>query len=96
MSKMRFDVKVVKEFLVKNGFVLTVRGYDYGIKSKSFVEGVGEVQRLRLRVVNRKEDIMGFEKYSGFNSVDEWWNKIASFGACNGFLYRVSKKEGSR
>jgi len=96
MSKMRFDVKVVKEFLLKNGFVLTVRGYDYGVKSKALVDGVGEVDRLRLRVVSSKEDIKGFEKYSGFNNVEEWWEKISSFGACNGFLYRVSKREVPR
>ena len=87
---MRFDVKCVKDCLVNNGRVFTVRFWEgYGQESYVDVDGVGMCRKIRISRVSCKEDIACYVKLSGFASVDEWWNKVLSFGAREGFLFMV-------
>ncbi len=90
MHKMRFDVKCVKECLMKNGRVFTVRSWGgYGLESNVDVDSVGRCKKIRICRVSCKEDIARYVKLSGFASVDEWWNRVLSFGAQEGFLFLV-------
>lgn len=90
MGKMRFDVKCVKACLVEKGKVFTVRAWgDYAKESIVEVEGVGKCKKIRIGVVKCKDDIARYVNLSGFGSVDEWWNKVLSFGAQEGFLFLV-------
>ena len=85
VGSMRFDVVCVKDFLVKNGFVYTVRGY----KMRNMlvnVDGVGICKRARGISRNgnddrikSKEELRDWVKGSGFSSVDSWWNAIYKF-----------------
>jgi hypothetical protein len=90
MAKMRFDVKCVKDCLVNNGVVFTVRSWEgYSPLSKVEVDGVGLCTKKRVMKVSRKEDLSQYLSLSGFTSLDDWWAKIASFGACDGWLFEV-------
>ncbi len=90
MSKMRFDVKCVKDCLVKNKIVYTVRAWEgYSAVSKVEVDGVGLCTKKRITRVTRKEDLAQYVSLSGFGSLDDWWAKICSFGACSGWLFEV-------
>ncbi len=96
MSKMRFDVKCVKECLVKNKIVYTVRAWEgYWVISKVEVDGVGLCTKKRLIRVTRKEDLAQYLSLSGFVSLDDWWVKIPSFSACEGWLFEVRVIPGS-
>lgn len=90
MSKMRFDVTCVKDCLVNTGIVYTVRSWEgYSIISKVEVDGIGLCTKKRLMRVNHKEDLTQYLSLSGFASIDDWWAKVCSFGACGGWLFEV-------
>ncbi len=90
MNKMRFDVKCVKECLVKNKIVYTVRSWEgYKELSKVEVDGIGLCTKRRVMRVTRKDDLARYLSLSGFRCIDDWWMKICSFGACNGWLFEV-------
>ncbi|KAB2945282.1 hypothetical protein [Candidatus Methanoperedens sp. BLZ2] len=90
MNKMRFDVKCVKECLAKNKIVYTVRTWEgYTALSNVEVEGIGPCTKKRLMRVTGKEDLTKYLSLSGFGSLDDWWSKIRSFGACSGWLFEV-------
>jgi hypothetical protein len=90
MASMRFDVKCVKDCLVNNSIVYTVRSWQgYKELSKVEVEGVGLCTKKRIIRVTKKEDLAQYLSLSGFNSLDEWWAKVRSFGACEGWLFEV-------
>ncbi len=96
MRKMRFDVECVKECLKKKGKVFTVRSYCLD-NDNVFVDGVGWCRRIRGFEVTKKEDIRKFVKLSGFNSVDEWWDKILEFTSNKRkWIYLVKKNNPSR
>jgi len=78
MKEMRFDVGCVRECLVREGKVYTVRGY-YLYEGDVVVDGVGVCYRSRLGEVVRKEDLGRYVGLSGFKSVDEWWKVIRRF-----------------
>ncbi len=87
---MRFDVKCVKECLVKNKIVYTVRAWEgYSALSKVEVDGIGLCTKKRIMRLTRKEDLAQYLSLSGFGSLDDWWEKIRSFGACSGWLFEV-------
>jgi hypothetical protein len=91
MNKMRFDVKCVKECLKVKGKVFSVRSYCLE-NCEVFVEGVGICRRIRGFEVKRKEELERFVKLSGFESVDEWWNKICEFcGGKRKWVYVVKR-----
>lgn len=93
--EMKFNEDVVKERL-KRGNVVSVRGYD--MKNRLiWVDGVGKCWRKKVKVVRSKEDLEEYLDRSGFNSVDEWWERIVWY--CRGdkkWMYevRVVKKLG--
>ena len=58
MNKMRFDVKCVKECLIENKIVYTVRSWEgYKELSKVEVDGVGLCTKKRVMRVTRKDDL---------------------------------------
>ena len=93
---MKFDLKNVKECLMKNGVVFTVRKWkSYGNVEFVNVEGVGVCRKERVQEVHGVEDVKEFVELSGFENVVDWWSKIKMFGACDGWLYKVSVNCGS-
>jgi len=84
---MAFSVPCVHEFLKDKGFVYTVRGYCMR-DMKVNVKGIGVCDRKRCvkrngsDLVERKEDLKKLVKYSGFTSLDDWWDAINGF--CGG------------
>jgi len=90
MANMKFDVKCVKECLINAGRVFTVRAWrGYAVESFVDVEGVGKCKKIRIGEVSSKNDLASYVNLSGFGSVDEWWQKVQSFGAQKGFLFLV-------
>jgi len=92
VEKMSFEVKEVREFLIKNGFVYSVRSY----KRRNgfvFVEKVGLCYRRFVRFVESERDIEKYVKWSGFENVDEWVEWIRRFRVRRGCLYRVNVVE---
>ena len=95
MKKMEFKVRCVRECLLREGRVFTVRGYNM-CNEYVEVDGVGRCFRKHVMEVKSKEDlrIVGYG-LSGFSSVDEWWRVIESF--CAGrrkWLYYVFIRNG--
>lgn len=87
---MQFNVPVVKNCLLKNHEVYTVRSYKSFDKFRAVdVDGV-EFLCERMDVVERVEDLEDFVKLSGFDNALDWWNKICSFGAMGGYMYHLS------
>ncbi len=89
---MRFDVKCVKNCLVKNGIVFSVRSYLYDSEWCKSDLGDGDrwLKRILVKEVAGKDDLVDYVKLSGFDSVDEWWKVIEGF--CRGkrkWLYLV-------
>jgi hypothetical protein len=41
---------------------------------------------------DRIENLAQYLSFSGFGSLDDWWTKIRSFGACDGWLFVVRAK----
>lgn len=75
---------------MNNGVVFTVRSWEgYSLISKVEVEGVGLCTKKRVMRVTRQEDLTQYLSLSGFVSLTDWWAKIASFGACGGWLFEV-------
>lgn len=94
MRKMEFAVGCVRECLRREGRVFTVRSYCLEGRFYRFVtvDGIGLCWRELVCQVTCKEDLLKFVHLSGFNSVDEWWNKIVSFcGDKQKWLYKVYK-----
>ena len=75
MKKMEFRVRRVRECLLREGRVYTVRGYDM-YSEYVWVDGVGRCFRRQVMEVNCKEDLVKFVRWSGFSSVDDWWRAI--------------------
>jgi hypothetical protein len=92
MGKMSFEVKCVRECLVRNGRVFSVRSYCLEGRGYRFVEvdGVGRCWRELVGEVKGKEDLVKFVEFSGFDNVDDWWEKIVGFcGDRKKWLYKV-------
>lgn len=80
MKKMEFKVRCVRECLLRQGRVYTVRGYDMWSEYVG-VDGVGRCFRRQVAEVKCKEDLVKFVRYSGFADVEQWWRAIESFCA---------------
>jgi len=90
MANMRFDVKCVKDCLVNNGVVFTVRSWEgYSASSKVEVDGIGLCMKKRIMRISNMFDLEPYVKLSGFVSPEQWWMKVCNFGACNGWLFEV-------
>ena len=80
----------LKSYLKGMGIIYTVRKYQM---SDAIVEvaGLGKCRRIPMGIVDRKEGLEPYVKYSGFSSLEDWWNKIKFFipGNDTMYLYRV-------
>ena len=77
MNKMRFDIKYVKEYLVKNKIVYMVRSWEgYSSLSKVEFDGVGPCMKKRIMRVTGKGNLAKYLSLSGFGSLEDWWEKI--------------------
>ena len=95
MRNMSFDVDVVRNCLIENGCVFSVRSYCLENENVK-VEGVGVCRRINGFEVKSKDDLVKYVKRSGFESVDDWWNVIER--VCRGkrkWMYMVKISEGS-
>jgi hypothetical protein len=106
-SKMQFKIPCVFNFLKKNGFVFSVRGYD--MKDRCInVEKIGKCWRKKIDRIYKKQDLINFVVFSGFSKMEEiflwkediskelneWWQTIEKF--CKRkqkFLYLVVRLE---
>ncbi len=89
MASMSF-IPELKGFLLRTGFIYTVRKYKMGLAIVEVGE-VGLCKRLPQGQVYR-EDLEPFVSGSGFNSLDEWWSKVRHFVPNKDYplyLYRV-------
>ena len=87
---MRFDVKCVRNCLVENGIVFSVRGYLYNSEWCKGDFGDRWLKRIMMKEVADRDDLVDYVKLSGFESVDDWWKVIEGF--CRGrrkWLYVV-------
>lgn len=66
------------QFLIKNGFIYTVRKYKM-IEKEVDVDGVGLCLRRPRGQIFDKKELEWCAKYSGFDSLDDWWKKIRQF-----------------
>lgn len=90
---MKFDVECVRNYLLRNGEVFTVRKWKS--KSKFRVidfEGRGYMVE-RIKAVSGRRSILKYVRSSGFDNVDAWWSAIKKFDAMRGQLYHVTLLE---
>lgn len=89
---MKFDVDCVRNCLIKNSAVFTVRSYLYEGEWSKF-DGKW-IKRFLIKEIKSKEDLRDFVKLSGFNTINDWWSKIKVFcGNKRKYLYRVILQE---
>jgi hypothetical protein len=92
MKKMKFTMSNVRNFLIENESVYTVRSWnDPDEVSIVSVEGVGNCKKKRIKQISKKEDLMPYLNESGFETLDSWWDKLERFKSTKGYLYNVSK-----
>ena len=85
---MKFDVKCVKDFLLENGFVFTVRKYKY--KENFCIFNKVLYKRIFIKQVHNPCDLEDFLKFSGFSLLREWSSKVFEFiGNKDKYLYLV-------
>lgn len=90
ISKMAFGVRQVRDFLAKNGCVLTVRGYDYNTTAATVPElNDMRIKRKKVCEIKTIDDLDGFVPLSGFGTGSEWWVQIKRFCKGRMWLYRV-------
>ena len=66
MNQMRFDVKCVKECLVKNKIVYTIMSWEgYSALSEVLVNGIRPCIKKRIMCVNGKRDLAMYSSLSG-------------------------------
>jgi len=93
-TRMSFGVPQVRDFLKYNGYVLTVRGYDYNTGSAR-VPNLDNILIKRAKVCEIKviDDLDNFVPLSGFGTAAEWWVQIRRFCKGKMYLYRVTLDE---
>jgi hypothetical protein len=98
MREMKFVVRKVKECLVREGRVFSVRKWGgVGKESVVFVEGVGVCEKRCVRRIEKKEELEEFVGLSGLRSVEEWWRWCVKFGCDKGgWLWEVRICEGGK
>ena len=77
MASMSF-IPQLKEFLLTNGIIYTVRKYKMSDAIVN-VEGIGECHRIPVGTVDRKEFLIPYVEESGFETIEDWWKKIKYF-----------------
>lgn len=87
---MKFDVPVVLECLKRHSQVYTVRSWESKEEiSVVNVKDVGFCTKEKICKVTDMRDLVTYVHHSGFQSAEEWWNKITEFKATDGWLYNV-------
>ena len=87
---MKFDVPEVRECLMKNLEVYTVRAFESASKlSIVTVNGISDCTKEKLFQVKSYKDLTRYTHLSGFKSPMEWWRKIEAFKATEGWMYHV-------
>ena len=92
---MEFKVRCVRECLLRLGHVYTVRAYD-AAEGWVWVDGFGRCYRRQVTELQSVRDLEPFVTYSGFGSVQDWWQAILSFGNYRKrrWLYYVALRVG--
>lgn len=94
---MKFDVPVVKDYLIKYGQVYTIRKYETKDKfTVTEVNDIGSCMVERIKKVESVDDLRDYVSLSGFDAAYDWWDKIIHFGAVNGWLYHVTVLENEK
>lgn len=95
-TEMRF-MPMLKEFLLSNGEVYTVRKYKM-VEKEVEVEGVGTCRRIPLGEITDKGQLLSHVPLSGFPTLQAWWNKIQQFipyADDKMYLYHVVLKDAA-
>lgn len=91
---MKFDVPEVRECLMKNGEVYTVRSFESCDRFTVVpVNNLPFCMKEKICKIDSIKDLVGYSHLSGFDSPLEWWDKIVEMKADNGWLYHVSVLE---
>ena len=96
MKKMEFKVRCVRECLLREGRVFSVRRY-YTYDDNVYVDDVGWCYRKIVKEVVSKDDLLRFVTWSGFATVDDWWKAILSFTSDERkwLYYVIAKRVGA-
>lgn len=91
MNTMRFNVKVVRDFLITNGYVYTVRKYHYSVYYAWCPDINRAVTRLFCAEIHTEKDLEPYLNGSGFKTINDWWYRILEFIPENRtkYLYQV-------
>ncbi len=68
----------LKEYLLKNGFIFTVRKYKMK-EDTVLILDVGACHRLPIGLVKDKVDLFPYVEHSGFLTLEDWWTKVKYF-----------------
>ena len=91
---MKFDVPEVREFLMKNGEVYTVRSFESRDRFTVVpVNNLPDCLKEKICKIKSYKDLTRYTHLSGFKSPMEWWRKIEEMKATEGWLYHVSVLE---
>lgn len=81
----------LKEFLLKNGYIYTVRKYRM-VKAVVDIEGVGKCNRIPVLENISEKDLLPYVESSGFEALGYWWAKVRYFTPDESvplYLYKV-------
>lgn len=95
-TEMKF-LPELKEFLQERREIYTVRKYKMEERDVEVV-GVGLCRRIPLGIITSKEQLEKYYPYSGFPTLQAWWNKIQQFipyADETMYLYHVVLKDGA-
>ena len=91
---MKFDVPEVRECLMKNGEVYTVRSFESRDRFTVVpVNNLPDCLKEKICKIESYKDLTRYTHLSGFKSPLEWWRKIEEMKATEGWLYHVSVLE---
>jgi len=93
MANMAFWLPQVRQCLLRHGRVFTVRSYLVEGRFGRIVqaEGVGACWRELVCEVRCKDDLLGYLEFSGFTTVEQWWDQVLRFcGSKPKWLYKVT------
>lgn len=82
----------LRDFLRSHGLIYTVRKYRMS-EADVKVEGVGTCHRKPCGTIDKESDLIPFVELSGFQTTQDWWNKIEHFipnSSDAKYLYKVT------
>jgi len=94
MDRTMAFIPELQDYLRKRGFIFTVRKYKM-TDAYVMVKGVGKCHRIPLGEVKSRLDLVPFGWKSGFDTIDDWWDKIRQFipdTTVPMYLYSVTKE----